>query len=155
MWKPNRHNGKVAQWRGNSIKVDKMKICYIWVGERGPPWPPLWSSKGSKAQKRNITAWCLDKNLFFFFFFNMSFTKIYMRKWKLLQYCKDTTSAKSVSRLRNLWRKTWSACVQTLTLGDRTCCCCLSQQWRESSNVSYLGKKNKKKKQKMLSESKA
>lgn len=73
------------------------------------------------------------------------FTKIYMRKCKLLQYCKTTAGAKSVSRLRNLWQMTWSACVQTLTLGDRTCCCCLSQQWRESSDVSYLGKKKTKK----------
>lgn len=31
----------------------------------GAPWPPLWSPKGSKAQKRKFTAWRLDKTLFF------------------------------------------------------------------------------------------
>lgn len=66
-----------------------------------------------------------------------------MKTPAVLQYCTDTTGAKSVSRLRNLWQMTWRACVQTLTLEDRTCCCCLSQQWRESSDVSYLGKKKK------------
>lgn len=94
MWKPNRHNGKVAQWRGNSIKVDKMKICYIWAGERGPFDLRYGHQKGERPRRGTSQLGVSIKNLFLYIFFT-HFTKIYMRKWNLLQYHKGTTSAKS------------------------------------------------------------
>lgn len=128
-----------------------MKICYIWAGERGP----FDLCYGHQKTVRPITAWSLNKKRFFGVF-NMSIsTKIYMRNRKLLQYCKTTAGAKSVSRLRNLWQMTWSACVQTLTLGDRTCCCFLSQQGENPAMSAIWEKKKKHKKEKVLRESKA
>lgn len=120
-----------------------MKICYIWAGERGP-FDLCYDQKTVRPKRGTSPLEVLIKKVLFFVFNTSISTKIYMRNRKLLQYSKTTAGAKSVSRLRNLWQMTWSACVQTLTLGDRTCCCFLSQQWRESSDVSYLGKKKQK-----------